>query len=359
MIEYLLLLLTFIIFTHFYLSPNNNFLVFIILSFLLIVFSALRWDIGVDYLNYYELVSDYSSDYSSPLDFWVKFETAHGFIINSLFYFIQDRNVVFNIYILVMSFFTVCCFSFFIFKFSNDKFLSLFIFMSLPIFYLSSFNAIRMFSAVSLFLVSLHYIQKRQLFRYFIMCILCLLLHKVSFVLFPLYFFLNLKFTSLQYLLLLTCTVLFPFYEKLLITFSKYSGLSHVYFIENQSSLNVTAIIFFVLAFVIVFTFKIKSVSCPNTNMFINLLIISQIIIIISLNLPLKSDNIFRITGFFTPAIIILLPEFFNLIKFKQLYLARKLLIYLCLSYFLFTLTQNGIIYNLVPYKTILPFYFL
>ena len=66
-----------------------------------------------------------------------------------------------------------------------------------------------------------------------------------------------------------------------------------------------------------------------------------------------------RITGFFTPAIIILLPEFFNLIKFKQLYLARKLLIYLCLSYFLFTLTQNGIIYNLVPYKTILPFYFL
>lgn len=346
----------FLIFCFYKLNYNNSKFIFATLAITLILFSSFRYDVGVDYLMYYELVSNYSNEYTTDLDHIYNFELAHGSIINSLFFIFKNRFIVFCIYIFLIAAFTITCFVVFINQFSDDRYLSLFIFMALPIFYLSSFNAVRMFSAVSLFCVSLKYIKQKNFIKYAFVCMICISLHKVSIIIFPLYFFLNRIITVPQYLFILFAVTLFPFYDTILNYLCTYSGLPLFYFLESENSINYLSVIFFLFSFILIMLFKIKSINITKYNLFLNLLLISQILIILSFHLPIRNDYIFRLTGFFSPAIIILIPAIIYNTRIKQLFFVRKIVIFCCVCYFTYTIIIGGTSNNLVPYDTIFTY---
>ena len=356
MLEYFILLGLFLIFCFYKLNYKDSKFIFITLTIILIFFSSFRYDVGMDYLTYYELVSNYSNEYTTDLNHIYKFELAHGLIINFLFFIFDDRFLVFCIYIFLISTFTITCFVIFINRFSDDRYLSLFIFMAFPIFYLSSFNAVRMFSAVSLFYVSLKYIKQRHFLKYAMVCIMCIFLHKVSIIILPLYYFLNRIITVPQYLFILFAVSLFPFYNIILKFLFTYSGLPLFYFLESENSINPLSAIFFLFSFILILLFKIKSINIIKYNLFLNLLLISQLIIILSFHFPIRNDYMFRLTGFFSPAIIILIPAIIYNTRIKQVFFIRKAILFCCICYFSYTVIKGGKSNNLVPYSTIFSF---
>ena len=356
-LEYIVLLFVFLFVCFYKFNDKETSFIFYTLSLILILFSSLRYDVGIDYLFYFELVSNYSSFYSTSLKHIYEFEPIHQILIKFLYFLFSDRYIVFYIYICIMSVITVSCYVIFILHNTNDKYLSLFIFMTLPIFYLSSLNAVRMFAASSVFLVSLVCIEKNNIFKYLLFCTICISLHKISFILLPLYFILKIRFSLFKYLLVLCITIFFPFYEIIITNLVKIFNLPLFYILEYDNEFNKLSVIFFLISLVLIIYFKLKLNVNKAHNILLNMLFLSQVLIIISFHLPFRNDYIFRLTGFFLPALIILLPLFVSLIKIKQKFIMRKLLICICLAYFLITINFRGNEYNLVPYKSILYSY--
>ncbi|MGL5169435.1 EpsG family protein [Edwardsiella tarda] len=316
-----------------------TFISVILLSF----FGGIRFDVGTDFLTYeyyFHLLKLGRDTYMEP-----GFET-----MTRLIYFLgfNEQGVFF-----ISSFITCFFFYKYIKENSVNIGLSYFIFFTFPIFYLASFNGIRQFIAVSLFIFSIKYIKNKNILKYLICVIIAASFHKTAIVLLPLYFVLNRKlsvfFWMLLFLFLLTLSNYIPHLLELLGIGSKYTSTE----IYDNTGLNLKMLfVFFILLFVIYKSSIIKKYH-DDYNIILNMLFIVCMISIIPIFVALPSAPVIRMTSYFSPVIIIVLGSFPDYLKH---YNVSKTLSYMFLSvllscYFIANIYYSGDSFHLTPYR--------
>ena len=179
MIPYFLLLGYILIFLIFSKRVKSD--LFFYLSFLaLTIFSGLRFDVGVDFMSYHQMFEDFKNGNALFL-----FEPANMMIINTINIFNIDHQVIFFIYSVIIMFGVF----YFIKKLSPLKELSILLFVTVGIFYFSTFNGIRQWAAISIGLIAIVKLIEKKHIQFLILVILATLFHLSALLLFIFIFF--------------------------------------------------------------------------------------------------------------------------------------------------------------------------
>jgi transmembrane protein EpsG len=305
--------------------------------FLAILLSAFRSNVGVDYHSYtnhfYKIVNGYYSEFEIGNQIVIRLIDACGG--GSQVYFIF-ASVVINV--LIYRFINRHC---------NSLAMSSVLYFFISIFYLASFNAIKQYIAISIFLFSIRYIISRDLFKYLILLFFASIFHLSAVLLLPLYFIVNRKFSVKQLMLggLISFFVIVNSIEFL--ASNIFSG-SYINLPNNSSSKPM------IIAFILVNLYLILSIRnrTLEINIFRNLIFISMLLLIMSLFIPEYSMALIRFNSYFIFAFIPMLSFVYD---FHFMKIPRTLisLIIVSMSLFLFfyTLLIKGGDYFLVPYN--------
>ena len=184
---------------------------------LIFIFCALRFDVGYDYSMYYDLI-----------DGNIKYYTAQ---INRIEY-LSRQLILFSGYIHFYQFFFIISsfvITYFFYKTihdnSKDKWISTLIFVCFPIFFFESLSIVRQFMVIAILFYSFKFIKQRKFWIYFLIVLLCSLLHKSSILALPIYFlygnFINKKIILFIYFLSFFSSGILVFLIKL--TSERYS----------------------------------------------------------------------------------------------------------------------------------------
>lgn len=184
---------------------------------LILIFSALRFDVGYDYSMYYsiiegnirwfdaqinriELVPRLLILFSNFIGFYQFFFISTSFLITYFFYKSIKNN-------------------------SSDKWLSTLIFVCFPLFFFMSLSIVRQYLAVAIIFYAFKYIKQKKLWSYLVIIILCTFIHESAILALPIYFlygnFVNKKVIVLLYILGFFSSEILSFFIKL--TSERYS----------------------------------------------------------------------------------------------------------------------------------------
>jgi hypothetical protein len=140
----------------------------------LFILSAMRYEVGTDYMTYFTVTSGKiditTNNYMlfEPLNVWL---IKIGYLLNSpQFYFIMAS-------LLTMMFFYKG-----IKLHSRDYFLSALCFIGFPMFYLESLNIVRQFVAISIIFYSITYINERSPGKFLACVFIACMFHVTAFV---------------------------------------------------------------------------------------------------------------------------------------------------------------------------------
>lgn len=171
---------------------------------ILILFSGFRYNVGKDFKNYEQIYNNIKINNMIEIKKYVEF----GYIyLNEIIIYFKGS---FQLVLLIMALFS----NIFIYKFIKDRFFilpqkekymiySIYIYFLIGAYYISSFNAVRQFLAISIFLYSYNFIERRKLKRYIIYLTIGSFFHKSLILLIPLYWLLSIKKITLKYFFIL------------------------------------------------------------------------------------------------------------------------------------------------------------
>lgn len=269
-----------------------------------IYFSAFRDCLGTDYKGYITQFGVQTFDSNSePL-------------FNVIKYIILNTNFS------PVLFFASCAIVtlWFIWKYldnGNNEFasISIIIFLSIPGLYFNTFNIVRQYFSVALFLYSLKYIQSRQLIRYIICITVACMMHLSSIILFPLYFILNKKYSIKTYIIL--AAILFfiaysiePIINTLTVLSDKYSVYLEADEESGNSTITFLCIIILIMYFIISKRSKLKQYNTESSyevitiNLFILYTIFSVIVFV--------NFYFYRLSFFFGISLCVMFPYVLN-----------------------------------------------
>ncbi|MGL6022542.1 MAG: EpsG family protein [Chitinophagaceae bacterium] len=156
-----------------------------IIMIILFLFYALRYEVGLDYLIYYNLILNHTNSLfpEEPLnnvliqiDYWLEFNQ---------FYFIATAFIF--LYPLYKMWY----------KESKDILLSILLFMSTDCLFGQSFSFVRQFAAIGLFILAVPYLYEKKYIKYYLLCTVAILFHKSAFIIFVLPFFRKLLYKKM------------------------------------------------------------------------------------------------------------------------------------------------------------------
>ncbi|MEM5532999.1 EpsG family protein [Pseudoalteromonas arctica] len=311
-----------------------------ILVFLLFLISGFRYEVGTDYdtyVSFIKLIKEGRDTYMEPgFELMVKMLTSSGFETQSVF--------------LISSLITLTFFFLFILRYSENYTLSVVIFFLFPIFYLASFNGVRQFIAVSIFLYSLKFILDKKVFAYITLICIGALFHKTILLMLPLYFILGRRASYKSTVLII---ITYIFIASLLPFIGRALGFPDKYFTDAlvTEGKNYKALAF--PCFFIVYCCFEKQYKGGELikNLTYNMLFIGSLISITPLISTLPSAPVIRMSSYFTPIVIIFLSNFSLVLQRKEsraLYLIFILII--SFTYFYSVVFVSGVKYNLNPY---------
>lgn len=182
------------------LDKQAGYVVFFVLSVLLILLVGLRGNIEPDYNNY--LVIFQHSTNSGYKDFDP--EPLYLFLNKTILFF----GGSFPIVVFIMAIISIMPKLFFFKKYSPNFAVSFFVFFC-GVLFLFDFIATRQAVAIGLFMFSLQYIQNRSWWKYFGIIVLASGFHISALILLPCYFILDKEYSNIKlYLILCLCAVL-------------------------------------------------------------------------------------------------------------------------------------------------------
>ena len=328
----------------YYLGKHSKSLIpFYVLISLLVIISGFRGEnIGVDTQNYWLIFAEVTNGRIVAVN-----ELGYLLLIKLINFIGGTQQLIFLIY----SIFTILLFSKFILKYSINPYLSLLIFVFVGPFYLSSFNQVRQYLAIGIFICYLlPLIQNKQLVKYLLITIVSGLFVHISIIaLIPFYFILNKKISTIRKFLFL---IIFNLMTNLIysaILLSPYRN-----FILGRLDYSVGKNLFLILIILSTFFLLYQNrVSKGNTNyrIFYNMAYFSIFMLIpVLINVNLPVEIFIRMNNYFFPFIIILVPEFLNKYNQKSKFIISNSLVLILTLYF-FT---NSVIlaekYKLSPY---------
>lgn len=319
-----------------YFDKFNRKIYYYIVILILILFAGIRFNVGVDYNNYVNLFKDIIYGYD------VHTEISFNYIVNFINLFSGSYQILFLFYAIM----TILFMSKFFHFFSNNKMLSLYLYFSFPVFYLASFNGIRQILAVAIFAYALKFIVKENFLKYFLLILLATAIHKSAILLLPLYWFIN---KTIGIKLYFPIGLFYYFVIKFIEMQIQNINIYLVYF--NPSDIENNSINPMIYLLVIIFILVWQK-DFAHKKIALNMIFISILIGLTPLVLNVATENITRMTSYFTIAILFVLPNLinsFNNSNIRSLYFISLLLI--GGIYFTRNIVLLGERYLLVPYQ--------
>lgn len=316
---------------------------FWVLTLLLILVCGFRGEfIGRDTQSYHELYNLAASG-----DVILVNELGYALFLKTIVAIGGTQQLVF----LLFAGFTMFFFSKFIIRYSKEPYLSLLIFIFVSPFYLSTFNQIRQYLSISVFLYFLlPLIENRKFILFFLIVLVSTFFIHVSILLMtPFYFILTKKISFKEKFLYLA---VFNLCIGLII--SVVLSTPYGYFIIRRSEIEADLKMFaiqIVISFFILLFEKNISDGTKRSIMFFNMTYFSLFMLTaIFLNSKLPSEIFSRMNNFFFPCIIIIFPEIlFRFEKSSRNVLTGILIVFLSL-YFIRSSIMLGEMYNIAPY---------
>ena len=312
---------------------------------ILILFSGLRGDFTSDYKNYVNLFNFYNEFDFSQL-FRYQFGQEIGYVIlNKLIGIFTDNSVIF------MLFTSLIIISLYFKEIKRDSvyiWLSVLLFITIGQYYIS-FNLIRQILAASIIFAGSKYLYEKKLIKYFLIILIATLFHTTALIMVPFYFILNLKFNLRNLLIILFILLLSISYLDNILSITQKYFYSHyvegTYGMVGFSFENVAlplAIFIFVL-------FNISKLDYKN-NSRVNIWVNSIMFYTFFSFLGMKIQMIERISHFFTPYVLLIIP--YIILKQRNQYL-RALYI---LTFVTMSIAYNYFVLNGTNFN---PFYFI
>ncbi len=313
--------------------------------FLLFLFSAFRYKVGIDYVAYEQMLEKVRIGDLNGVSSEIGFRAILNFINNIN----GSSQLIFLIFALVTQYF----FFLYINRSSKNKLLSTLVYLSLGTFYLASLSGIRQFAGIATFLFALRYIEKKNLKKYLLIMILgAVYFHYTLIILIPFYFLLKLRVSKFQMIMIIISEFIFG---KLIIFIIKWSPYSIYLDMKFNDEISPTVYIFLLLSVIFVFllsNYKLEKETLVAKNMLFYSVCITLLLFVDKLYSP---EIVLRINNYFLAGLIILIPDIFNniYIELKNKYIGYIMylsIIIFLLSYYIRTVSLTGQQYNLVPY---------
>lgn len=344
MIEYILFFLIYnlaIFITDVKEKKNTIFLLFSILF----IFSAFRFNVGVDYPNYKEL-------YETKGDIQALIRVGSRINEIGFIYIIKILNILgagFQVLLMLYAFITIYFILKFIDIFSINYKLTLIAYAFTPIFYLTSFNAVRQSAAISLFAFSIVYIYERKFWRYSLIILVGTIFCHLSMVLMlPIYFYAKLKLTRSKELIIILSSILVGFIITYLIRLTPYN----LYLNDSDFNLNLIVLVFLGF-FMFIMWNKKQIIKNEKLNILYNIGFLSSIVLILMFENRNFSANLFlRLNSYFVIVYLVLLGVIPAIFKERNIKIFIQLTIILGIfMMFWQTIVIKGDYYSLVPFS--------
>lgn len=314
-----------------------------VLIFLFTLFSGVRYNVGTDFSTY----EVYISYIRQGIDTYM--EPGFEAIVKATYALGFSGQLTFVISSFLVSFFFLS----YIKEHSYYLGLSSILFLCFPIFYLASFNGVRQFIAVAIFLYSIKYILHRNIFKYSCGVAIACLFHSSAVITIPLYFILNYRLNTFRVIAL--CAFIY-FFIGSFPTILESAGFSAKYTtteIYSNTGFDYKLIVVFSIYIVLCFFEKKYSDNFPNHNIMSNMLVITCIVGMLPLLTNLPSSPVVRITSYFSPALLVVIPNIIACFKNNQIRIISYFsIIFICVLYYITTLLLFGNKFNLLPYET-------
>lgn len=320
---------------------ENNNIYIIIIAFILIFIAGFRYGVGRDYQYYMEVYESIPDGVYIGVN-----EPGYILFVDIIKKLKGTQQLVF----LLFSVFTVILNFYFIKKYSNIIYLSILIYICLGPLYLSSFNQVRQYLAIGIFLYSIKFIIDKKLLKYIMLLLFSsFFVHFTTILLIPLYFFLNKQVRVKYKFIVLTLYIISIPVLEFIIMNSPYS-----YFIIRRMDVEYDKTLIFLQIFLSFVFLIIESKFINKFNkLFFNMNFISLLLLLpILLNSNLPFEVFHRMNNYFFPYIMILLPIL--IVKIQPIQ-ARVIIYSLFILFLIIYYTRNTVVigrqHDMAPYK--------
>ena len=243
-------------------------------------------------------------------------------------------------YYAITSFFIILSFLIFIYRYSQNIYLSVFLFVTLGL-YFTAHNITAQYMAISICLYSVPYLLKRNFFKFTIIVLIAMSFHISAIIFFPIYFLSNVKFSKKVFLFyLLSIIIIQLFFSELLVLVQKFIYSEYTNESYGMDKSNILNIILPSLMFILcIFGNKKRSRVLENdiTNERLNNIMTHMGIISFQCGLlsVTKVLMMSRVGAYFTVSYLILIPFTIAGCKKRDKTLIHLLTVVLAIIYFL------------------------
>ncbi len=315
----------------------NRLSIFMFIAVLIVVLmSALRFDVGWDYKAYYDTIV-----FGRVTNIMVTKEYFTIFLVE-----LAKKIRMPQFYFAINSIICICLIMATVKRYSKDFWISLFFFVSFPLFFLNSLSVVRNFSAIAITFYGFKYIEKGEFIKYILVVIIASLFHKTAIIAIIFYFLRNVhlnKFVSI--LTLITLPLLSNLIIKIIIRYMpRYVTYTSMTSIQEGTK----AIYILLIIWLGAFIFKEKRIAQNSTfNMYYNIFFIGLCIYLMFFKQGTMGH---RLSLYGTIYSLIIIPDIMESLKNKIGKVIIKSIFYLlCIVMFLYTINVGRPAY--IPYK--------
>lgn len=301
-------------------------------------FTAFRFNIGWDYLAYYQTIENNRSTNivnNGELFNNVLVDLSRWLNMTNLYFFISTA-IIFG-----LIFYTV-------FKYSRDHWLSIIFFFTFPLFYLNSLSVIRTFMALAVTVYAFQFLVKRRFLPYLLLVVLASFFHRSSLIALIFYPAVLIDITIPRMVFLLATTPLASLLMTVVIHqfFPRYI----VYLNDTSNREGTKAIFVFVILGVISLSIRDRIIEDdPVARLAFNLFFIGLCIYLFFFQQGTLGH---RLSLYGTIYSLLLIPKIVSLFPSEKDVLILNILIYsACILMFLYTIYVSAAAY--IPYQMI------
>lgn len=281
---------------------------FLFFVFVLILFYGLRWNVGIDYMSYYNMAANKT---------WMLVRQGGGTLelgFQFLYYFEDFFNLpIFSYVILGGTIIFIFLFNA-IYDNSDNYALSLFIFFSSGLLFFA-FNEFRQFIAVAIIFYGYKFCHKKNFLSWCFICILAFFFHKSSILYLPIYFLWHKKFSRFFINICILCAIVIKQFDilfilKFIIGFfpGHYHGYVEVLELIKTKASGITGYVYIFISFLLNNSKKRKYIYVGRNAAYINFFIVATLVS----NIFAEYYMVTRIVEYLLICIVIVYPIFYK-----------------------------------------------
>lgn len=297
-----------------------------------------RWGVGNDfyrYLDHYDEV--YDREFREPL-YRLTLTAAHR--LGNFRYFLFLSSLIINYGFLL-----------FIREFSRSPFLGYLLYFSLGVFYFGSWNLIRQYISISIFLINIvHYNRDNRLIRWFFLTLISAGFHLTGLVslIIPMAF--SWKKWYIYIVSGIIAVILINNIENIIQLTPYWIYLDNRWEYSMNNSRNVILIYSYIFSLVLAFVYVLKAKNLLPKALVSHFLIVSGLLVFLGNFLGLPNTFFYRINNYFLPVLLVVISS----IKMSNLGLQlmfRATMIVISLFYLVYLILIKGPTIGLFPYS--------